>query len=56
VTLAPGERIELLSIRAYDPAALQAFLADRGFALQGTYMPDVGRLQHLWQRFLFQKI
>lgn len=56
VTLAPGERIELLSIRAYNPTALRTFLADRGFALQDTYVPDVGRLQHLWQRFLFQKI
>ncbi len=52
---APGEAIELLNVRAYKPAALQSFMAGRGFRYLDTYIPDVGNLAHLWQRFLFQR-
>lgn len=55
VDLMPGERVELMSIRAYDVASLVSFLGDRGFRLVDTYVPDVGRLSHLWQRLLFIK-
>jgi uncharacterized SAM-dependent methyltransferase len=53
--LSPGERVELMSIRAYDVASLSAFLGARGFRLVDTYVPDVGSLSHLWQRLLFVK-
>jgi uncharacterized SAM-dependent methyltransferase len=53
--LHPGERIELMSIRAYDVHSLSVFLADRGFRLIDTYVPDVGSLSHLWQRLLLVK-
>ncbi len=53
--LKAGERIELLSIRAYDVTSLSAFLGSRGFRLVDTYIPDVGNLSHLWQRMLFVK-
>ncbi len=52
----PGESIELMNVRAYKPAALQKFMADWGFRYLDTYMPDVGNLAHLWQRFLFQSV
>jgi SAM-dependent methyltransferase len=54
--LHPGEVVELISIRAYDPDALVAFLGQRGFDLVGTYIPNVGKLSHLWQRLLFTKV
>ncbi|MGC9348697.1 MAG: L-histidine N(alpha)-methyltransferase [Anaerolineae bacterium] len=50
-----GERIELLSIRAYDVPSLKAFFEQRGFKFVDTFIPDVGDLSHLWQRLLFQK-
>jgi hypothetical protein len=53
--LEPGERVELLSIRAYDVPSLKAFFGDRGFDFVDTFVPDVGDLGHLWQRLLFQK-
>ncbi|MGC9520488.1 MAG: class I SAM-dependent methyltransferase [Anaerolineae bacterium] len=53
--LAPGERVELLSIRAYDIDSLKDFLAGWGFAFVDTCVPDVGSLSHLWQRLLFVK-
>jgi hypothetical protein len=53
--LTPDDRVELMSIRAYDVASLQAFLNRRGFAAVGTFVPDVGNLSHLWQRLLFAK-
>jgi hypothetical protein len=53
--LLPGERIELMSIRAYDVSSLVRFLEQRGFRLVDTYVPDVGNLSHLWQRLLFVK-
>jgi hypothetical protein len=55
VSLRRGERVELMSIRAYDVDSLTTFLGDRGFARMDTYVPDVGNLSHLWQRMLFQK-
>ncbi|HQE92858.1 MAG TPA: class I SAM-dependent methyltransferase [Anaerolineae bacterium] len=55
VHLMPGESIELMNVRAYQPAALQQFLAGWGFCYVDTYTPDVGHMPHLWQRFLFQK-
>lgn len=55
VALAPGESLELLNIRAYDPDALKAFMDAQGFAFVDAYVPDVGRLEHLWQRFLFRR-
>ncbi len=55
VDLAPGERVELLSIRAYDIESLRQFLADWGFAFVDTCVPDAGGLGHLWQRLLFVK-
>ncbi len=53
--LLPGERIELLSIRAYDIDSLKAFMERRGFDFLDTYVPDVGNASHLWQRLLFVK-
>ena len=53
--LEAGERIELLSIRAYDVDSLSRFLGGRGFRLVDTYIPNVGNLSHLWQRLLFVK-
>lgn len=55
VHLNPGESIELMNVRAYNPAALQQFLAQWGFGYVDTYTPDVGNLSHLWQRFLFRR-
>lgn len=55
MTLAPGEAIELLNIRAYNPVALKAFLATYGFVFVDEYVPNVGDLSHLWQRFLFER-
>ncbi len=55
VTLAPGESLELLNIRAYDPDALKAYMNAQGFAFVDAYVPDVGQLAHLWQRFLFRR-
>ncbi len=54
--LSPGERIQLMTIRAYDPPSLKAFMAERGFVYVDTCIPDVGDLPHLWQRFLFKKV
>ncbi len=56
MALAPGERIQLMTIRAYDPPALKAFMVERGFVYVDTCLPDVGDLPHLWQRFLFKKV
>ncbi|MCU0519857.1 MAG: L-histidine N(alpha)-methyltransferase [Anaerolineae bacterium] len=53
--LLPGERIELLSIRAYDAESLKQFLEHRGFRFLDTYVPDIGHYSHLWQRLLFVK-
>ncbi len=55
MTLSPGDQIELLSIRAYDIPSLEGFMAQHGFRLVDTYIPDVGNLSHLWQRLLFVK-
>lgn len=55
IELLPEERIELLSIRAYDVTSLKAFLDEHGFHFIDTYVPDVGNLGHLWQRLLFKK-
>lgn len=56
MTLEPGATLELFNVRAYNPVALRAFLADYGFAFVDEYVPNVGALSHLWQRFLFRKI
>lgn len=56
VYLGAGDSLELLNVRAYDPAALKTFMATYGFAFVAEYVPDVGRLAHLWQRFLFRKL
>ena len=56
VHFVPGEAIELLNVRAYKPTSLKKFMAGWGFRYIDTYIPDVGNLAHLWQRFLFQKI
>ena len=53
--LLPGERVELLTIRAYDVDRLTAFMAERGFNLEATYIPEATGLKHLWQRLLFRK-
>jgi hypothetical protein len=53
--LTPEDRVELISIRAYEVESLQAFMNQRGFATVGTYVPDTGNLSHLWQRLLFVK-
>lgn len=53
--LLPGERVDLLTIRAYDIDRLTAFMAQRGFALQATYVPQADGLKHLWQRLLLKK-
>lgn len=53
--LMPEDRVELMSIRAYDMASLQAFMQLRGFEVVGTFAPDTGNLSHLWQRLLFRK-
>jgi hypothetical protein len=54
--LLPGERVELLTIRAYDVDRLTTFMARHGFDLQGTYIPKASGLKHLWQRLLFKKV
>ncbi|HHE71023.1 MAG TPA: hypothetical protein ENL34_01905 [Chloroflexi bacterium] len=51
--LQAGDRLELLTVRAYVIPSLIAFMAERGFELMGTHVPRVGRLSHLWQRILF---
>lgn len=53
--LRPGERVELLTIRAYDVDRLTAFMAVRGFELDAAYIPESDGLKHLWQRLLFKK-
>lgn len=55
MVLAPGQVVELFSIRAYEPASLVAFMVARGFEFTDTYAPEVGNLSHRWQRFLFAK-
>lgn len=55
VTLSPGERVEVLNIRAYDPAALKAFMADHGFNFIGEFLPKIGQLKHGWYRLLLQR-
>ena len=55
MALEPGQIVELFTIRAYEPASLAAFMADREFELTDTYAPDVGNLSHRWQRLLFGK-
>jgi hypothetical protein len=56
LNLLPGDRIELLTIRAYDIEQLIAFMSDRDFYLQSSYMPEAPDLKHLWQRLLFRKV
>lgn len=56
LTLNPGEKIELISIRAYTPKILEAYLRQHDFVFGDTYVPDVGHLSHLWQRLLFRKM
>jgi uncharacterized SAM-dependent methyltransferase len=56
VHLDSGECLELLNVRAYDPASLQTFLAGWGFAFLEAYIPDVGTMAHLWERFLFRRM
>jgi SAM-dependent methyltransferase len=56
MTVNAGERLELLSIRAYIPHQLQMFLHHNDFTFLDTYIPDVGSLSHLWQRMLFRKV
>ncbi|MBN1250016.1 MAG: L-histidine N(alpha)-methyltransferase [Anaerolineae bacterium] len=53
--LLPGERIELLSVRAYDVESLKTFMEQRGFRFLDTYIPDAADSGHLWQRLLFVK-
>jgi hypothetical protein len=53
--LRPGQRIELLTIRAYDVPSLIAYMARHGFVLVDQYEPGVGRLSHRWARLLFSK-
>ena len=55
IHLDPDECLELLNVRAYDPESLQTFLAGWGFAFLEAYVPNVGSMVHLWQRFLFVK-
>jgi SAM-dependent methyltransferase len=56
LTVEAGEKLELLSIRAYETERLVHYMQDQEFNLVDTYIPDVGRLSHLWQRLLFQKV
>ncbi len=53
VPLYPGERLELLTIRAYDQEALCRFMEGTGFRHVAHYLPDVGSLNHRWLRLLF---
>ncbi len=53
--LTPDDHVELISIRAYQVASLQAFMSRRGFEAVGSFVPDTGNLSHLWQRLLFVK-
>ncbi len=55
VALAAGERVEVLNIRAYDPVALKAFMADHGFRFVGEFLPKVGQLKHGWYRLLLRR-
>jgi SAM-dependent methyltransferase len=55
MTVFPGEKLELLSIRAYEPSTLTYYMHEHQFEFQDTYIPDVGGLSHLWQRLLFRK-
>ncbi len=55
VTLEPEQRVEVLNIRAYDPASLKAFMADHGFYFVDEYLPKVGELKHGWYRLLLQR-
>ena len=55
LTVYEGEKLELLSIRAYQIAKLQTYMRHRDFSFMDTYTPDVGKLSHLWQRLLFLK-
>jgi len=55
LTLVPGECLELMNVRAYNPASLKDFIESQGFVFVDEYIPDVGNLKHLWQRFLFEK-
>ena len=56
VPLYPGETIDLLTIRAYEPAKLRQFMAARGFRYVDQYLPDVGNLSHRWLRQLFIRL
>lgn len=56
MTVQPGEKLELLNIRAYQPQRLTEYIQRHHYSLQDTYVPDVGLLSHLWQRLLFQKL
>jgi len=55
VTIAPGDRIKLMSIRAYQIPSLVEFLKSYHFEYIDDYIPRMGRVPHLWQRLLFQK-
>jgi hypothetical protein len=56
LTVAPGEDIELLTIRAYDAGALRAYLEGQGFDYVDDYTTSgLGERAHLWQRFLFRR-
>jgi len=56
VHLDAGECLELLNVRAYDPDSLCDFITEHGFDFLDAYLPDVGSMVHLWQRFLFSKL
>ena len=56
VHLDPGECLELLNVRAYDPELLREYVVGGGFDFLDTYVPDVGAMVHLWQRFLFERL
>ncbi|MGC9399659.1 MAG: L-histidine N(alpha)-methyltransferase [Anaerolineae bacterium] len=55
ITLAAGEHVEVLNIRAYDPTSLKAFMAEHGFRFVGEFLPRVGALKHGWYRLLLQR-
>jgi hypothetical protein len=50
-----GDRIDLLSIRAYNTASLQTFLEEWGHRMIDTFNPHAGNLPHRWSRILFQR-
>ena len=56
LNLEPGDRLELLTIRAYDVDRLKAFLAEHAFEFQSSYIPETPGLAHLWERLLFRRV